>query len=51
MLIDHRKGIDTENIPSKTLKREEEFLHGIYVALPKQKRDAVNRAPCIPEDI
>jgi len=49
LLEEFRRGIDTENIPSKTLKQEENYLKGIHVALPKSRRDNKERPPVIPE--
>jgi nucleolar GTP-binding protein len=51
LLINFRKDMQTEHIPSKTIKREEEFLRGIYVALPKGSRTGMAKPPCIPEEI
>jgi nucleolar GTP-binding protein len=51
LLNEFRKNLDTEHIPSKSIKREEEFLRGIYVAIPKGPRDSTPRPPCIPAEL
>jgi len=51
LLLDFKKNQDTEHIPSKSIKREEEFIRGIYVAIPKGSRSNQGRPPCIPEEI
>jgi len=51
LLLDFKKNLETEHIPSKSIKREEEFLRGIYVAIPKGSRSNQGRPPCIPEGI
>ena len=51
LLTEFRTKQSTDNIPSKTIKREEEFLKGIYVAKPKAPRDSKARPPVIPAEI
>jgi len=49
MLVDYRLSQKSETVPggSLTIKREEDFLKGLYIAMPK-KRDEKERLPSIP---
>jgi len=51
ILTEFRLGQGTDHIASKTLKKEEEFLRGIYIARPKVPRDNKERPPVIPREI
>jgi nucleolar GTP-binding protein len=49
LLLEYRLGDKVENVPSNILKREEEYLRGVYVALPKSQRE--DRPPNIPDTV
>lgn len=52
MVTEYRKENSNLNNTTEDIKREETFLNnGIYVAVPKVKRDNVERKPVIPEPI
>jgi nucleolar GTP-binding protein len=48
LLLDYRLSDTVHNVPSNLLKREEEFLKGVYVAIPKNLRG--DRPPVIPNN-
>lgn len=49
LLIKNRLEGGLDNVPSNILKREEEFLKGVYVAMPKKLRE--DRPPIIPVEV
>jgi len=50
LLLDYRLAEGSvKNVPSNILKKEEEFLKGFYVAMPKKQRE--DRPPVIPQEI
>jgi len=49
LLLDFRLQNKVDNVPSNVLKKEEEFLKGVYVAIPKGKRQ--DRPAVLPEAI
>ena len=49
MLLDYRLQNKVDNVPSNELKKDEEFLRGVYVAVPRTQRE--DRPPVIPESI
>jgi len=49
LLLDYRLNEKKETGPSQTLKREEDFLKGVYIAKPKTVRE--DRPPVIPKEI
>lgn len=49
MLLDFRLNEKKNTGPSATLKREEDFLKGVYVAKPKTTRE--DRPPVVPEKV
>jgi hypothetical protein len=46
--LDYRLNDTVNNVPSNILKREEEFLKGVYVAIPKKVRE--DRPAIIPNN-
>lgn len=48
LLLDYRLSDSVQNVPSNLLKREEEFLKGVYVAIPKALRE--DRPAIIPNN-
>jgi nucleolar GTP-binding protein len=49
LLLDYRLGDKIDNVPSNMLKREEQYLRGVYVAVPKSQRE--DRPPVIPDNV